>query len=554
MENYNYCRILQGEEARKQMIAGVDQLANLVKSTLGPNGRTVAMEQNDSAPSITQDGVSVARSIKLGHPVRNMGAQLVKQVANKAQQDSGDGTTTATVIAQAILKNFKELDKAANVSVVKEGMRQAVNDVVEELKKFTHPVTNKKEDLILIDHIANISSNGDREITDAVVDAIKAVGDKGAIRIDIGKSNKTEIMQVAGMTFSNGLMSPYMAKKKATQSVSFEKARIFVTDHNIKSLMPLQSILTSVENNKEPLLIICDGIDNDALFYFLKNINDYDFNFAAVKAPGFGSQQAGNLEDIAIATGAIPILKTQYPEITELLEMEVEDILGIADVNANMHQFSLENWQGDENAVEAQKELIRSQMDEEEDGFMRDKLSERMARLTDGICVIYAGANSETEAKEKQDRIDDAVNAVKAATAEGVVPGGGTALLKISKMLAEKKRTLYSGDFALGYISVLQACQVPFMQIIKNAYLDHDQIGKRIMVESDVFDYGFDVKKKEYCNLFKKGIIDPLKVVKNALLNAESVASTIVSTSGVVYYVNDKMEEDGISTIPNFGE
>ena len=521
--------ILLGEEGRRAMQRGVDTLANTVKVTLGPKGRNVVLDKKFGAPLITNDGVSIAREIELEDPFENMGAQLVKEVATKTNDVAGDGTTTATLLAQAIIREgLKNVTAGANPMLIRQGIKKAVDVTVEELKKISQPI-NGKEDIA---RVASISA-ADEEVGKLISDAMEKVGNEGVITIEESKSMGTELDVVEGMQFDRGYLSSYMVTDTEKMVADLDNPYILITDKKITNIQEILPILEQIVQTGKKLMIIAEDIEGEALATLVVNKLRGTFTCIAVKAPGFGDRRKEMLEDIAILTGGQVISE----EIGRELKDVTLDMLGVAEsVKVTKDNTTIVNGRGDKNAIKDRINQIKMRIEETTSDFDKEKLQERLAKLAGGVAVIKVGAATETELKEKKLRIEDALNATKAAVEEGIVPGGGTAY--ISTIGAVEKLTDNNADVQVGINIVRRALEEPLRQIATNAGLEGSVIIEK--VRNSEVGIGFDAYNETYVDMVKTGIVDPTKVTRSALQNAASVSATFLTTEGVVADIPEK--------------
>ncbi len=524
-------QIKYGEEARKALEAGVNTLADTVKITLGPKGRNVVLDRKFGAPLITNDGVTIAKEIELEDAFENMGAQLVKEVSTKTNDVAGDGTTTAVVLAQAIIREgLKNLAAGANPIILKKGIKKAVDVAVEELKEVSKPVTDK----LAIAQVASISA-GDEEIGSLISDAMEKVGNDGVITIQESKTMKTELTTVDGMQFDRGYASAYMVTNTDKMEAVYDNPLILITDKKISAIQEILPIIEPIAQQGAKLLIIAEDVEGDALAALVVNKLKGVFNCVAVKAPGFGDRRKAMLEDIAILTGGQVIstdLGIEFKQVTL-------DMLGRAtQIKVDKDNTTIIGGAGDPNAIKARIAAIKSQIEVTTSDYDKEKLQERLAKLSGGVAVINVGAATEVEMKEKKLRIEDALAATKAAVEEGIVPGGGTALLTAIPKIKALTETL-SGDEKTGAQIILRSIEEPVRQIAKNAGLDGSVILNDILRNENKY-YGFDAYNNEYCDMVEKGIIDPTKVTRSALQNAASIASTLLTTETIVTDIPSK--------------
>ena len=524
-------QLKHGEEARKALQKGVDTLADTVKITLGPKGRNVVLDRKFGAPLITNDGVSIAKEIELEDAFENMGAALVKEVSTKTNDVAGDGTTTAVILAQAMInEGLKNVAAGANPVILKKGIAGAVETAVEELKKISKPVVDKNG----INQVASISA-GDPTVGELISEAMEKVGKDGVITIEEAKTMKTELTTVEGMQFDRGYASAYMVTNTDKMEAVLESPVILITDKKISSIQEILPIVEPIAQQGMRLLIIAEEVEGDALAALVVNKLKGVFNCVAVKAPGFGDRRKAMLEDIAILTGGTVIsseLGYEFKDVTM-------DMLGRAGtVKVDKDNTTIINGAGNAQAIEARKQAIKAQIAETTSDYDREKLQERLAKLAGGVAVINVGAATEVEMKEQKLRIEDALNATKAAVQEGIVPGGGIALISTIKVLKSYIETL-TGDEKTGAEIVLKAVQAPLRQIALNAGLDGSVILNEIL-KADKLNFGFNALTNEYCDMVECGIIDPTKVTRSALENAASVAGVFLTTEAVVADIADK--------------
>ena len=514
-----------GDDARKALEAGVDALANTVKITLGPKGRNVVLDRPYGAPLVTNDGVTIAKDVVLSDPFENMGAQIIREVATKTNDVAGDGTTTASVLAQAIVKEgLKNVAAGANPMVLKRGIMYATDVAVEELKKISKDV----EDKTAIEQVASISA-GDEKIGQLISDAMEKVGKDGVITIEEGKAMTTELNVVEGMQFDRGYVSPYLVTNTDKMYAELDNPVILITDKKISNIQELLPLLEQVLKNGLKLLIISDDIEGEALTTIIVNKLKGVFNVVAVKAPGFGDRRKAYLEDIAILTGGTYISSDLGYERKDV----TLDMLGRAkSVRVDKDNTTIVGGYGAQEDISARVASIRAQIAESTSEYDKEKLQERVAKLAGGVAVIGVGAATEVEMKEKKLRIEDALNATRAAVEEGIVAGGGTALLSIIPQV-KKACAKLEGDEATGAKIVLRALESPVRQIAANAGIDGGIVANTIM-SSKKANYGYDAQREVYCDMVKAGILDPTKVTRSALQNAASVASTLLTTESLV--------------------
>jgi chaperonin GroEL len=512
-------------DAREKMLRGVDTLANAVKVTLGPKGRNVVLDKSFGAPRITKDGVTVAKEIELEDKFENMGAQMVREVASKSSDFAGDGTTTATVLAQAIVREgAKSVAAGMNPMDLKRGIDLAVEAVVEHLKANSKKVTSNDE----IAQVGTISANGDKEIGDYLAKAMAKVGNEGVITVEEAKSLETELDIVEGMQFDRGYISPYFVTNADKMRTEFDDAYILVYEKKLSGLQELLPLLEAVVQTSKPLVIIAEEVEGEALATLVVNKLRGGLKVAAVKAPGFGDRRKAMLQDIAILTGGQAISE----DLGIKLENVTLNMLGRAKkVLIEKENTTIVNGAGKKADIDARVAQIKAQIEETTSDYDREKLQERLAKLAGGVAVIRVGGATEVEVKERKDRVDDAMHATRAAVEEGILPGGGVALLRATEAL--KKVKTANDDQKTGVEIVRKALQAPARQIATNAGEDGSVIVGKIL-EKDQYSYGFDAQGAEYGNMLSKGIIDPTKVVRAAIQNAASVAGLLITTEAMV--------------------
>ncbi|MBQ8444568.1 MAG: chaperonin GroEL, partial [Clostridia bacterium] len=524
----------EGLSARKALEAGVNTLANTVKITLGPKGRNVVLGKKFASPLITNDGVTIAKEVELDNPFENMGAELIKEVSIKTNEVAGDGTTTACVLAQAIIREgMKNFVAGANPVILKKGIFKAVDVAVEQLKKQSKPVENSND----IKQVASISA-GDEEIGQLIAQAMEKVGSDGVITVEESQTMQTELAIVEGMQFDRGYLSPYMCSNTEKMIAQLDNPYILITDKKISNIQELLPLLEQIVKMSAKLLIIAEDVEGEALTTLILNKLRGTFNCVAVKAPSFGEKRKAMLEDIAILTGGTVIsqeLGYDFKNVT--IEM-----LGRAKtVTVTKDDTTIVEGGGEEKQIQARVSSIKTQIKEQKSEYEIEKLNERLAKLSGGVAVIKVGSATEIEMKEKKLRIEDALSATKAASEEGVVVGGGVALLKTSKAVRALIEQL-SGDEKTGANIVLSAIEEPIRQIAKNSGVDGGVVVNKIYEHIDEKAYGFDALNNEYCDMFERGIIDPTKVTRSALQNAASVSATMLTTEAIVVEIEDKKE------------
>jgi chaperonin GroEL len=531
-----------GVDARDRMLRGVDILANAVRMTLGPKGRNVVLDKSYGAPRITKDGVTVAKEIELEDKFENMGAQMVREVASKSSDFAGDGTTTATVLAQAIVKEgSKAVAAGMNPMDLKRGIDLAVEAVVEDLKKNSKKVTSNEE----IAQVGTISANGDAEIGKFLADAMKKVGNEGVITVEEAKSLETELEVVEGMQFDRGYISPYFITNADKMRVEMDDAYILIYEKKLSGLQELLPLLEAVVQTSKPLVIVAEDVEGEALATLVVNKLRGGLKVVAVKAPGFGDRRKAMLEDIAILTGAQAISE----DLGIKLDKVTLNMLGRAKkVMIEKENTTIVNGAGKKADIEGRISQIKVQIEETTSDYDKEKLQERLAKLAGGVAVIRVGGATEVEVKERKDRVDDAMHSTRAAVEEGILPGGGVALLRASEVL--KKVRTHNDDQKTGVDIVRKALSWPARQIAINAGEDGSVIVGKIL-EKDQYSYGFDAQNGEYVNLVTKGIIDPTKVVRAALQNAASIAGLLITTEAMV--AERPKKESGAPGMPGGG-
>jgi len=531
--------ITLGEEARQSILRGVDQLANTVKATLGPRGRNIVLEKKFGSPNITKDGVTVAKEIELKNPLENMGAQMVKEVASKTSDVAGDGTTTATVLAQSIYKEgLKMVAAGANPTLIKKGIDDGVAAVVENLKGLSQQVTGT-----MIAQVGAISANNDLSIGKIIAEAMEKVGKDGVITVEEGKSLETVLDFVEGMQFDRGFLSPYFVTDADRMVAELENPLILLYDKKLSNLREMLPLLEQVAKSGRPFVIVAEDIEGEALATLVFNKIRGILNIVAVKAPGFGDRRKAMLEDISILTGG--------QVVSEELGMKLESVtlehLGTAKkVLVDKENTTIIEGEGTDSAIKGRINQIKKQIEDTTSDYDKEKLQERLAKLAGGVAVIRVGAATETELKEKKARVEDAMHATKAAVEEGIVPGGGIALIKGIKKLEAMQ---LDGDRQLGINILLKSLEAPLRQIATNAGYEGATVVEKVKISEDN-NFGFDALNETYTDMIEAGIIDPTKVVRTALQNASSVAGLLLTTEGVV---SDIPEEEKAPPMPPGG-
>ena len=512
------------EEARSSLLRGVNVMAAAVKATLGPKGRNVVLDKKFGSPTITKDGVTVAKEIELKDPYEDMGAQMLKEVASKTSDIAGDGTTTATVLAQAIFREgLKNVTAGANPMGLKRGIELAVAAVTEELKKMSKSTKDKKE----IAQVASIASNNDKTIGNLIAEAMEKVGKDGVITVEESKSADTVLDVVEGMQFDRGYLSPYFVTDQERMEAVLEDALVLIHEKKISVMKDMLPLLEQVARSGKPLLIIAEDIEGEALATLVVNKLRGTLNTCAVKAPGFGDRRKAMLEDIAILTGGKAITEDLG---IKLENIKLDDLGKVKKVVVDKDNSTLVEGAGKSNSIEGRIKQIRVQIDETTSDYDREKLQERLAKLAGGVAVVKVGAATETAMKEKKARVEDALNATRAAVEEGIVPGGGVALLRAAKGIDKLK---LEGDEKVGATIVRRALEEPIRQIVENAGLEGSVIVERVKAET-LTNRGYDAETMEYVDMMQAGVIDPTKVERVALENAASIASLMLTTEALV--------------------
>jgi chaperonin GroEL len=525
-------------DARNRMIRGVDVLADAVKTTLGPKGRNVVLDKSFGAPRITKDGVTVAKEIELEDKFENMGAQMVKEVASRTNDTAGDGTTTATILAQSIVhEGLKSVAAGMNPMDLKRGIDSAVEKIVAEIGKMSRPVKDSDE----VAQVGTISANGEAAIGNQISDAMQKVGNEGVITVEENKGLETETEVVEGMQFDRGYLSPYFITNADKMIADLEDCLILLHEKKLSSLQPMVPLLETVIQSGKPLLIIAEDVEGEALATLVVNKLRGGRKIAAVKAPGFGDRRKAMLQDIAVLTGG--------QLISEDLGMKLENVtmemLGTAKkVNITKDETTVIDGAGAKAEIEARVSQIKAQIEETTSDYDREKLQERLAKLAGGVAVIRVGGSTEVEVKERKDRVDDALNATRAAVQEGIIVGGGVALVQAAKTLSKVKGD--NPDQEAGISIVRRALEAPLRQIAENAGVDGAVVAGKIR-ESDDLSYGFNAQTEEYGDMFKYGVIDPAKVTRTALEDAASIAGLLITTEAMIA---DKPEPKGGAAAP----
>jgi chaperonin GroEL len=536
-------QLLFNEEARAALLRGVNVISHAVKVTLGPKGRNVVLDKKFGSPTITKDGVAVAKEIELKDPYENMGAQMIKEVASKTSDLAGDGTTTATVLAQAIYRGgLRNVTAGANPMGLQRGIDQAVEKVVVELKKMSKSTKDKKE----IAQVATIASNNDKTIGNLIAEAMEKVGKDGVITVEEAKGMETALEVVEGMQFDRGYLSPYFVTDPARMEAVLEDCLVLIHEKKLGSMKEMLPLLEQVAKAGRPLLIVAEEVEGEALATLVVNKLRGTFACCAVKAPGFGDRRKAMLEDIAILTGGKAITEDLGVKLENL---KLEDLGKAKKVVVDKDNTTLIEGGGKTGAIEGRIKQLRMQIEETTSDYDKEKLQERLAKLAGGVAIVKVGAATETEMKERKARVEDALNATRAAVEEGIVPGGGVALLRASKGLDGLK---LSGDEATGVDIVRRALEEPIRQIVQNAGLEGSVVVEKIKAAKDVA-YGFDAESNQFVDMIQAGIIDPTKVERVALQNAASIASLLLTTEAVITSLPDD-EKNAMPSMPDGGD
>ncbi len=522
-------QVVYSETARQKILSGVNQLADAVKVTLGPKGRNVVLEKKFGGPTITKDGVTVAKEIELKDPLENMGAQMVREVASKTSDIAGDGTTTATILAQAIFREgVKSVAAGANPMALKRGIEKAVEVVVAEVQKAAKPVSGD-----MIAQVGTISANGDSTIGNIIAEAMKKVGKDGVITVEESKTMNTELQTVDGMQFDRGYLSPYFISDPDRMECVLEDPYILIHEKKISNMKDLLPVLEQIARSGKPLLVIAEEVEGEALATLVVNKLRGTLNACAVKAPGFGDRRKAMLEDIAILTGGQAI----FEETGIKLEgVTLKDLGRAKRVTVDKDNTTIVDGAGDQKGIEGRIKQLRAQIEETTSDYDREKLQERLAKLAGGVAVIKVGAATETEMKEKKARVEDALHATRAAVEEGIVPGGGVALLRAGKALANLQ---VADDERTGVNIIARACEEPVRQISGNAGHEGSIVVEKIRQGSE-FNYGFNAATGEYQDLVAAGVIDPAKVTRSAMQNASSISGLMLTTEAMICEIPEK--------------
>jgi chaperonin GroEL len=523
-------QIVYSENSRQAILRGVNQLADAVKVTLGPKGRNVVLEKKFGGPTITKDGVTVAKEIELKDPLENMGAQMVREVASKTSDVAADGTTTATILAQSIFREgVKAVAAGVNPMALKRGIEKAVAVVTEEVKKLSKPVTTEDK----IAQVGTISANGDTTIGDTIAQAMKKVGKDGVITVEESKTMSTELDTVEGMQFDRGYLSPYFITDPERMEAVIEDPYILIHEKKISNMKDLLPLLEQIARSGKPLLVVAEEVEGEALATLVVNKLRGTLNACAVKAPGFGDRRKSMLEDVAVLTGGKAIMEETG---IKLEGVKLEDLGRAKRVTVDKDNTTIVDGAGSPKAIEGRIKQLRAQIDETTSDYDREKLQERLAKLAGGVAVIKVGAATETEMKEKKARVEDALHATRAAVEEGIVPGGGVALLRAGRALLAFK---LAGDEQIGVDIVRRACEEPLRQIVGNAGVEGAIVAEKVRNNENP-NYGYNAQTDEYEDLVASGVIDPTKVTRTALQNAASIAALMLTTEALIAEIPEK--------------
>jgi chaperonin GroEL len=525
-------QIIYSENSRQAILRGVNQLAEAVKVTLGPKGRNVVLEKKFGGPTITKDGVTVAKEIELKDPLENMGAQMVREVASKTSDIAGDGTTTATILAQAIYREgVKSVAAGANPMALKRGIERAVEVVVDEVKKLSQPVENNEK----IAQVGTISANGDSTIGTTIAEAMQKVGKDGVITVEESKTMHTELQTVEGMQFDRGYLSPYFISDADRMECVLEDAYILIHEKKISNMKDLLPVLEQIARSGKPLLIVAEEVEGEALATLVVNKLRGTLNACAVKAPGFGDRRKAMLDDIAVLTGGKSIMEETG---IKLEGVRLDDLGRAKRIVVDTDNTTIVEGAGKESAIQGRIKQLRAQIEETTSDYDREKLQERLAKLAGGVAVIKVGAATETEMKEKKARVEDALHATRAAVEEGIVPGGGVALLRAAEALKSLK---LEGDEQIGVEIIRRACEEPVRQITGNAGIEGAIVIEKVRGNPSA-NYGFNAATLQYEDMVKAGVIDPTKVTRSALQNASSIAALMLTTEAMVCEIPEKKQ------------
>ena len=527
-------QIVYSETSRHAILRGVNQLADAVKVTLGPKGRNVVIEKKYGGPTITKDGVTVAKEIELQDPLENMGAQMVREVASKTSDVAGDGTTTATILAQSIFREgVKAVAAGANPMALKRGIEKAVEVAIEDVKKLSKPVSGD-----MIAQVGMISANSDQTIGGIIADAMKKVGKDGVITVEESKTMSTELETVEGMQFDRGYLSPYFVTDAERMEVVLDEPYILIHEKKVSNMKDVLPLLEQIARSGKPLLIIAEEVEGEALATLVVNKLRGTLNACAVKAPGFGDRRKAMLEDIAILTGGKPVMEETG---IKLEGVQLEDLGRAKRVTVDKDETTIVDGKGSAKSIEGRIKQLRGQIEETTSDYDREKLQERLAKLAGGVAIIKVGAATETEMKEKKARVEDALHATRAAVEEGIVPGGGVALLRASHALKTLK---LEGDEQIGVAIVKRACEEPLRQIVSNSGTEGAIVVDKVR-DNDNPNFGYNAATDTYEDLVVAGVIDPTKVTRTALQNAASIASLMLTTEAMIAEIPEKKSSPG---------
>jgi chaperonin GroEL len=525
-------QIVYSENSRQAILRGVNQLADAVKVTLGPRGRNVVLEKKFGGPTITKDGVTVAKEVELKDPLENMGAQMVREVASKTSDTAGDGTTTATILAQSIFREgVKAVAAGANPMALKRGIEKSVELVVNEVKKFSKDVKDNET----IAQVGTISANGDSAIGNTIAEAMKKVGKDGVITVEESRTMETELQTVDGMQFDRGYLSPYFISDPDRMECVLEDPYILIHEKKISNMKDLLPLLEQIARSGKPLLVIAEEVEGEALATLVVNKLRGTLNACAVKAPGFGDRRKAMMEDIGVLTGGKALMEETG---IKLEGVRLEDLGRAKRVTVDKDNTTIIDGAGNQKSIEGRIKQLRAQIEETTSDYDREKLQERLAKLAGGVAVIKVGAATETEMKEKKARVEDALHATRAAVEEGIVPGGGVALLRAAKALEGLK---LDGDEKIGVDIIRRACEEPVRQIVGNAGYEGAIVIEKIRVNNDS-NFGFNAATAQYEDLVKAGVIDPTKVTRSALQNASSIAALMLTTEAMIAEIPEKKQ------------
>ena len=538
-------QLLYSDEARRKILAGVEKLSRAVVVTLGPKGRNVVLDKKFGSPTITKDGVTVAKEIELEDPFENMGAEMVKEVASKTSDNAGDGTTTATLLAEAIYREgLKNVTAGANPMALKRGIDKAVEEVVEQLKKISKTIGKDKKE---ISQVASIAANNDKAIGDQIAEAMDKVGKDGVITVEEAKSTETTVKVVEGMQFDQGYLSPYFVTDAEKMEAVFEDPYILINEKKISNIKEMLPLLERIAKTGRPLVIIAEEVEGEALATLVINKIRGTFQCCAVKAPGYGDRRKAMLEDIAVLTGGLAITEDLGKKLENI---DVNDLGRAKRVTIDKDNTTIVEGAGKTSDIKGRIEQLKAQISKSDSDYDKEKLQERLAKLSGGVAVINVGAATETEMKEKKARVEDAMHATRAAVEEGIVPGGGVALLRCIPALDKMK---LSGDEQIGVDIVKRALEEPIRHIVENAGLEGSVVAEHVKNEKDAA-VGYDVMQNDYVDMIKSGVIDPTKVTRTALQNASSIAGLLLTTECVITDIPEKEKTPPMPPHGGYGE